>query len=68
MKNDTIESVLHRLGIDDCKEAFNDNGIDLNLLLEMNESELRVTLRHMKLPIGKQLRMCQEIKAMKSRK
>lgn len=68
MKNETIESVLHRLGMDDCKEAFNDNGIDLNLLLEMNESELRVTLRHMKLPLGIQLRMCLEINAMKSRK
>lgn len=68
MKNETIESVLHRLGIDNCKEAFNDNGIDLNLLLEMNESELRVTLRHMKLPLGIQLRMCLEINAMKSRK
>lgn len=68
MKNETIESVLHRLGIDNCKEAFNDNGIDLNLLLEMNESELRVTLRHMKLPLGIQLRMCHEINAMKSRK
>lgn len=54
--------------MDDCKEAFNDNGIDLNLLLEMNESELRVTLRHMKLSIGTQFRMCKEIKAMKSRK
>lgn len=54
--------------MDDCKEAFNDNGIDLNVLLKMSESELRDTLRHMRLPIGKQLRMCQEIKAMKSRK
>lgn len=60
--------MLHRLGMDDCKEAFEDNDIDLNLLLELSESDVRDTLRLMKLPIGKQLKMCQEIKAVKSRK
>lgn len=60
--------MLHRLGMDDCKEAFEDNDIDLNLLLELSESDVIDTLRLMKLPIGKQLKMCQEIKAVKSRK
>lgn len=45
--------MLYWLGIDDCKEVFNDNGIDLNLLFEMNESELRVIFCYMELLIGK---------------
>lgn len=60
--------MLHRLGMDDCKEAFEDNDIDLNLLLELSESDVIDTLRLMKLSIGKQLKMCQEIKDVKSRK
>lgn len=39
--------------MDDCKEVFNYNDIDLNFLFEISESELKEIFCYMKLLIGK---------------
>lgn len=70
MDNETIESILHRLKIDDSIGAFQQQDIDLDLLLEMSEEDLKDTLKetNLKLTIGKQRKIALEIKKMKSRK
>lgn len=67
VKNETVESLLHRLRMDNYIEAFREHDIDLNLLLELSESDLKDTLRDMNLPIGTRHKIKLEIKAMKSR-
>lgn len=70
MDNETIESLLHRLNIDDSIDAFKQQDIDLDLLLEMSEDDLKETLQEtkLKLTIGKQKKIILEIKKLKSRK
>lgn len=70
MDNETIESLLHRLNIDDSIDAFKQQDIDLDLLLEMSEDDLKETLQDtkLKLTIGKQKKIILEIKKLKSRK
>lgn len=70
MDNETIESFLHRLNMDDSIDAFKQQDIDLDLLLEISEDDLKETLREtkLKLTIGKQKKICLELKKMKSRK
>lgn len=70
MDNETIESFLHRLKMEDCIDAFRQQDIDLDLLLELSEDELKETLkeRKLKLTIGKEKKIYLEIKKMKSRK
>lgn len=70
MDNETIESLLHRLNIDDSIDAFKQQDIDLDLLLELSEGDLKETLQEtkLKLTIGKQKKIILEIKKLKSRK
>lgn len=70
MDNETIESLLHRLNIDDSIDAFKQQDIDLDLLLELSEDDLKETLQEtkLKLTIGKQKKIILEIKKLKSRK
>lgn len=68
MDNETIESLLDRLNMDDSIDAFEQQDIDLDLLLEIGEEELKDTLKELKLTIGKQKKICLEIKRLKSRK
>lgn len=60
--------MLHRLGLDEYKEAFEEQELPLDLLLELSENDLKDTLRQMNLTLGKQLKICKEIKAIKLRK
>lgn len=64
MDNETIESLLHRLKIDDSIDAFKQQDIDLDLLLEISEDDLKETLQEtkLKLTIGKQMKINLEIK------
>lgn len=70
MDNETIESLLHRLNIDDSIDAFKQQDIDVDLLLEISEDDLKETLQEtkLKLTIGKQKKIILEIKKLKSRK
>lgn len=68
MDNETIESFLHRLKIDDSTDAFKQQDIDLDLLLELSEDELNETLKELELTIGKKKKICIEIRKLKSRK
>lgn len=64
MDNETIESFLHRLNMDDSIDAFKQQDIDLDLLLEISEDDLKETLQEtkLKLTIGKQMKINLEIK------
>lgn len=68
MDKETLESLLHRLQIDDCIYAFKEEDIDLDLLLELSEEELKDILVEMKFTIGKRLKILSGIKNFKSRK
>lgn len=68
MDNETIESFLHRLNMDDSTYAFKQQDIDLDLLLELNENELKETLNELELTIGKKRKICLEVKKLKSSK
>lgn len=68
MDKETLESLLHRLQIDDCIDAFKEEDIDLDLLLELSEEELKDILVEMKFTIGKRLKISSGIKNFKSRK
>lgn len=68
MDTETIESLLHRLQIDDCIDAFKEEDINLDLLLELSEKELKDVLVEMKFTIGKRLKILSGIKNLQSRK
>lgn len=67
MDNETIESFLHRLDMDDSTDAFKQQDIDLDLLLELDEDDLKETLKELELTIGKKRKICLELKKLKSR-
>lgn len=67
MDNETIESFLHRLNLDDSTDAFKQQDIDLDLLLELDEDALKETLKELELTIGKKRKICLELKKLKSR-
>lgn len=68
MDKETIQSFLHRLGLDDKLGKFEEEDITLDLLLDLSEKRLAETLKEMKLTIGNQLTICNEIQKMNSRK
>lgn len=68
MDTETIQSFLHRLGLDDKLEKFEEEDITLDLLLDLSEEHLAETLKGMNLTIGKQMKIRKEIKDMNSRK
>lgn len=65
---DSLESLLHRLNMDDELEAFKKQSIKLETLEEMSESELTEALKEMDLNIGRRKKLFKEIIKMKSRK
>lgn len=68
MDKDTIQSFLHRLGLNDVAEKFEEEEITLDLLLDLSEKDLAETLKEMNLKLGKQMRIRKEIGDMNSRK
>lgn len=68
MDDETIESLLHRLNMDDSIDAFKEQDIDLELLLALSKEDLKDVLKEMKLTLGKQIKIFIEITNLKSRK
>lgn len=68
MGEETIESLLHRLGMDECYGEFREEELDLPILLDLNEDDLKDTLDNLDLSMGKALKIRKEIKEIKSRK
>lgn len=70
MDNESIESLLHRLKMDDSIAAFEQEDVDVDLLLELSEEDVKEILKETKLnlTIGKQRKLNLEIKKIKSRK
>lgn len=67
MDKETIESLFYGLKMGDSLDAFKAQDIDLDLLLELSEEDLKDTLKEMKLTIGKQRKVCLGVKKLKSR-
>lgn len=68
MEEERIESFLCRLGLGDKTEAFIEQDIELNLLLSLNEPDLKETLQQMNFTLGIQLQIRKGIKELKKRK
>lgn len=68
MENETIESFLNRIKMEDCVEKFKEQNIELYLLLESDEKDLKEILKELNLTVGHRWKIIQEIKTMKSRK
>lgn len=68
MENETIESFLNRIKMEDCVEKFKEQNIELYLLLESDEKDLKEILKELNLTVGHRWKIIQEIKIMKSRK
>lgn len=66
MDKETIESILHRLNLDDEIETFKESEIDLDLLLELDDNDVLYTLEKMNLKLGKMMKIRNEIKIIKS--
>lgn len=68
MGEETVESLLHRLGLDECYGEFREEELDLALLLDLDEEDLKDTLDNLDLSMGKALKIRKEIKEIKSRR
>lgn len=68
MDKESLESLLHRLDMDDELDAFKKQSIELETLEEMSDSELIDALKEMNVNIGKRKKLSQEIIKIKSRK
>lgn len=68
MNRESLDSVLHRLEMDEELEVLKKKSINLKLLLEMSDSELHATFDEMKLNTGKIMKLYKEIIEIKSSK
>lgn len=68
MENETIESFLNRIKMDDWVEKFKEQNIELYLLLQSDEKELSEILKELNLTIGQRWKIINEIKVLKPRK
>lgn len=68
MNRESLDSVLHRLEMDEELEVLKKKSINLKLLLEMSDSELHATFDEMKLNTGKIMKLYKEIIELKSSK
>lgn len=68
MENETMESFLNRIKMDNWVEKFKEQNIELYLLLKSDEKDLKEILKELNLTIGHQWKIIQEIKVLKSRK
>lgn len=68
MENETTESFLNRIKMDDWVKKFKEQNIELYLLLKSDDKDLKEILKELNLTIGHQWKIIQEIKVLKSRK
>lgn len=68
MENETTESFLNRIKMDNWVKKFKEQNIELYLLLKSDDKDLKEILKELNLTIGHQWKIIQEIKVLKSRK
>lgn len=68
MEKESLESLLHQLKMDDEIDAFRRESLDLEILKEMTESQLKETLIEMQLNAGKRWKLNKAITNIKSSK
>lgn len=66
MENETIESFLKSLGLDNLITKFKNNDIDLGLLMDLSETGLREISDEIDLSIGHRFKIASEIKRIKA--
>lgn len=68
MENETIETFLNRLKMDDWVAKFKEQKIELFWLLKSDEKDLKEILKELNLTIGHRWKIIQEIRVLKQRK
>lgn len=68
MEKKSIESILRQLGMEERIDDFEKESLDLELLKEMSDSDLKDTLKEMKFNIGSRMKLMKAITSMKTSK
>lgn len=63
---ETIETFLRSLGLENSVTSFQENGIDLRVLMNSTESELEKMLKRIDLLIGSRYKIMQKIRNLKA--
>lgn len=68
MEKESIESILRQLGMEERIYDFEKESLDLELLKEMSDSDLKDTLKEMKFNIGSRMKLMKAVTSMKTSK
>lgn len=68
MEKESIESILRQLGMEERIDDFEKESLDLELLKEMSDSDLKDTLKEMKFNIGSRMKLMKAVTSMKTSK
>lgn len=68
MEKKSIESILRQLGMEERIDDFEKESLDLELLKEMSDSDLKDTLKEMKFNIGSRMKLMKAVTSMKTSK
>lgn len=66
MESETIETLLQSLQLDKLIPVFNENDIDLELLMELSETELKELLTEVNLSIGHRYKIAKRLQKIKA--
>lgn len=66
MEIETIETLLQSLQLDKLITLFNENDIDLKLLMELSETELKTLLTEINLSLGKRYKIAKRLQKIKA--
>lgn len=66
MESETIETLLHSLHLDKLITLFKENDIDLELLMDLSETELMGLLTNVHLTLGNRYKIAKKIQKIKA--
>lgn len=66
MERETIETLLQSLQLDMLITLFNENDIDLGLLMELSETELKDLLTEVNLTLGNRYKIANRLQKIKA--
>lgn len=66
MEIETIETLLQSLQLDKLITLFNENDIDLKLLMELSETELKDLLTEVNLSLGNRYKIAKRLQKIKA--
>lgn len=66
MESETIETLLQSLQLDKLIPLFHENDIDLGLLMELSETELKELMTEMKLSLGNRYKISKRVQKIRA--